>query len=206
MMLRVSEGADGVVTAVGDRYPSGGLITHTCRFRFPMANRYRREHSLPHFSALLGGAAFTVFRGESENRAVVQVCYLGQNSEPSDFHSSALGLSRTGLRVGRVTSTYSSRTLDRLREHREAIRNVLARYGASNPRLFGSIAQGTAGPDSDVDLLLDLAAEGSGSRLSRLSGIRLELEELLKLPVDVVCEELLKEPVSESARRQAIAL
>jgi predicted nucleotidyltransferase len=96
--------------------------------------------------------------------------------------------------------------LDRLREHREAIRNVLARYGASNPRLFGSIAQGTAGPDSDVDLLLDLAAEGSGSRLSRLSGIRLELEELLKLPVDVVCEELLKDPVSESARRQAIAL
>ena len=126
---------------------------------------------------------------------------------PADSPSgtSALGLSRTGLSVG-VTSTYSSRTLDRLREQREAIRNVLARYGASNPRLFGSIAQGTAGPDSDVDLLLDLAAEGSGSRLSRLSGIRLELEELLKLPVDVVCEELLKGPVSESARSQAIAL
>lgn len=120
--------------------------------------------------------------------------------------TSALRLSRTGLRIRRVTSTYSSRTLDRLREHREAIGNVLARYGASNPRLFGSIAQGTAGPDSDVDLLLDLAAEGPGSRLSRLSGIRLELEELLRLRVDVVCEELLKDPVSESARRQAIAL
>lgn len=26
-----------------------------------MANRYRREHSLPCFSALLGGAAFPVF-------------------------------------------------------------------------------------------------------------------------------------------------
>ena len=64
-----------------------------------------------------------------------------------------------------MTSTYSSQTLERLREHREAIRNVLARYGASNPRLFGSIAQGTAGPDSDVDLLLDLAAEGSGRQL-----------------------------------------
>ncbi len=121
-------------------------------------------------------------------------------------NTGALGLSRTGLRIRRVTSTYSSRTLDRLREQREAIRNVLARYGASNPRLFGSIARGTAGPDSDIDLLLDLAAEGSGSRLSRLSGIRLELEELLKLPVDVVCEELLKDPVSESARSQAIAL
>ena len=83
---------------------------------------------------------------------------------------------------------------------------MLAKYGASNPRLFGSVAQGAAGPDSDIDLLLDLTAEGSGSRLSRLSGIRLELEELLEISVDVVCEELLKDRGSESARRQAIAL
>jgi predicted nucleotidyltransferase len=120
--------------------------------------------------------------------------------------TSALESSETSRRIDGVTSAYSSRALDRLREHREAIRDVLARYGASNPRLFGSIAQGTAGPDSDIDLLLDLTAEGSGSRLSRLSGIRLELEELLKIPVDVVCEELLKDRVSESARSQAIAL
>lgn len=105
-----------------------------------------------------------------------------------------------------MTSTYSSRTLDRLREHREAIRDVLAKYGASNPRLFGSVVKGTAEPDSDVDILLDLSATGSGSRLSRLAGIRLELEELLEMPVDVVCEELLKEGVSETARSQAIAL
>ena len=83
---------------------------------------------------------------------------------------------------------------------------MLARYGASNPRLFGSIAHGNAGADSDIDLLLDLAPEGSDSRLSRLSGIRLELEKLLKMPVDVACEDLLKDGVSESARRRAIAL
>lgn len=105
-----------------------------------------------------------------------------------------------------MTSTRDSRILDRVREHREAIRAVLARYGASNPRLFGSVVQGTAGPDSDVDILLDLSAHGSGSRLSRLAGIRLELEQLLEMPVDVVCEELLEEGVSESARSQAIAL
>ena len=121
-------------------------------------------------------------------------------------NTSALRLPAPGLRIRRMTSTDSRLALDRLREHREAILDVLARYGASNPRLFGSIAQGTAGPDSDVDLLLDLAAGGRGSRLSRLSGIRLELEELLNRSVDVVCEELLKEPVSESARSQAIAL
>ena len=96
--------------------------------------------------------------------------------------------------------------MQRLREQREAIGDVLARYGASNPRLFGSIAQGTAGPDSDIDLLLDLDAGGRGSRLSRLSGIRLELEQLLQMPVDVACEELLKDGVSKSAQAQAIAL
>lgn len=83
---------------------------------------------------------------------------------------------------------------------------MLARYGASNPRLFGSIAQGNAEPDSDIDLLLDLAPKGSGSRLCRLTGIRLELEKLLKMPVDVACEDLLKDGVSDSAKNQAIAL
>ena len=105
-----------------------------------------------------------------------------------------------------MTSLASELALTRLREHRKEISDVLASYGASNPRLFGSIAQGNAGPDSDVDLLLDLAPEGSGRRLSRLSGIPLELEKLLKMPVDVACEDLLKDGVSESARSQAIAL
>jgi predicted nucleotidyltransferase len=105
-----------------------------------------------------------------------------------------------------VASTYSERALDYLREHRAEIVDVLARYGASNPRLFGSVAQGTAGPDSDVDILLDLPEKGLGSRLLRLSGIRLELEQLLKMPVDVAYDGLLKPGVSESARGQVIAL
>ena len=105
-----------------------------------------------------------------------------------------------------MTSTYSRRALERLRKHREEIGDVLARYGASNPRLFGSVAQGTAGPDSDIDILLDLSDAGPGSRLSRLSGIRLELQQLLEMPVDVAYDSLLKHGVSEAARRQAVAL
>lgn len=105
-----------------------------------------------------------------------------------------------------MTSAYSKRALERLREHREEISIVLARYGASNPRLFGSVAQGTAGPDSDIDILLDLSDAGPGSRLSRLSGIRLELQQLLQMPVDVAYAGLLKHGVAEAARRQVIAL
>ncbi len=105
-----------------------------------------------------------------------------------------------------MTSTFSERALQHLRAHKEEIVDVLAKYGASNPRLFGSVAQGTAGPDSDVDILLDLSEAGCGSRLSRLSGIRLELEQLLQMSVDVVYDGLLKRGVSESAHKQLIAL
>ena len=70
--------------------------------------------------------------------------------------TSATGLSANVRRIPRMTSTASELALTRLREHRKEISDVLARYGASNPRLFGSIAKGNAGPDSDVDLLLDL--------------------------------------------------
>ncbi|BBZ48709.1 nucleotidyltransferase domain-containing protein [Mycobacterium heidelbergense] len=105
-----------------------------------------------------------------------------------------------------MSSTYSKRALERVRKHRKEIGDVLAKYGASNPRLFGSVAQGTARPGSDVDILLDLSDGGPGSRLSRLSGIRLELEELLQMPVDVAYDGLLKHGVSASARTQVIAL
>ncbi|WP_082957727.1 nucleotidyltransferase family protein [Mycobacterium sp. E802] len=105
-----------------------------------------------------------------------------------------------------MTSTYSKRARELLRSHSAEIHDVLDRYGASNPRLFGSVARGTAGPDSDIDILIDLSGPGLGSQLSRLSGIRLELEELLHSQVDVAYEELLKDGVSEAARRQAIAL
>ncbi|CAJ1501243.1 nucleotidyltransferase family protein [[Mycobacterium] burgundiense] len=105
-----------------------------------------------------------------------------------------------------MTSAYSRRALETVQRHREAICAVLTKYGASNPRLFGSVAQGNAGPDSDVDILLDLSDVGPGSRLARLSGIRLELEELLQMRIDVADERLLKAGVSETARQQAIAL
>ena len=74
--------------------------------------------------------------------------------------TSTAGLSANVRRIFKMTSAVSDLALTRPREHREAICDVLARYGASSPRLFGSIAQGNARPDSDVDLLLDLAPTG----------------------------------------------
>ncbi|MGH3838641.1 MAG: nucleotidyltransferase family protein [Pseudonocardiaceae bacterium] len=43
-----------------------------------------------------------------------------------------------------------------VRRHRSAVRSVVARHGASNVRLFGSVARGDEEPDSDIDPVVDL--------------------------------------------------
>lgn len=135
---------------------------------------------------------------------------------PGQTPSAAQGVDRrppesAGTAVGLVivapTTVYSRQALECVLERREQIRAVLARYGATNPRLFGSVAQGTAGPDSDVDFLLDMEERpAGGSRLSRLAGIRFELEGLLGMPVDVAYEDLLKQELSAEMRAGVIAL
>ena len=46
---------------------------------------------------------------------------------------------------------------DELHRQRAALLELAARHGASNPRLFGSVARGEERPDSDIDLIIDLA-------------------------------------------------
>ncbi len=40
--------------------------------------------------------------------------------------------------------------------HREAILRISGEHGASNVRVFGSVARGEGQPHSDIDLLVDL--------------------------------------------------
>ncbi len=68
---------------------------------------------------------------------------------------------------------------------REAILQLAARYGASNVRVFGSVARGEAQPHSDIDLLVDLAPTCS---LLDHTGLLVALEDLLERPVDIVTE------------------
>lgn len=48
-------------------------------------------------------------------------------------------------------------TLAEVRARRREILRILAARGATKPRVFGSVARGTADAKSDVDLLVDLA-------------------------------------------------
>ncbi len=71
----------------------------------------------------------------------------------------------------------------RVQRHRVELRQVLSRYGLSNARVFGSVARGEEGSESDVDLLVDVP-EGVG--LVTLGRCQAELELLLEARVDLV--------------------
>lgn len=67
--------------------------------------------------------------------------------------------------------------------HREAIRQVIERHHAKNPRVFGSVLRGQDTDESDLDLLIDTTAETS---LFDVGAISAELTELLGVKVDVL--------------------
>jgi predicted nucleotidyltransferase len=88
---------------------------------------------------------------------------------------------------------------------RNALVEILDRYGATNPRLFGSVARGDANVKSDLDLLVDLLPAG-GNELLRVAGIAEELGEILGRRVDVVTPSLLRDEVSATALADAVAV
>lgn len=70
-----------------------------------------------------------------------------------------------------------------LQRHRETVLAIAARHGASNVCLFGSAARGEERPDSDLDLLVDIAEDcGFGDYLELVE----ELERLFGRRVDIV--------------------
>jgi predicted nucleotidyltransferase/DNA-binding XRE family transcriptional regulator len=71
----------------------------------------------------------------------------------------------------------------RVRRRRHDLVAAAARYGASNLRVFGSVARGEDRPDSDVDILADMPA---GLGMFGLLQLQAELETILGAHVDLV--------------------
>lgn len=86
---------------------------------------------------------------------------------------------------------------------RAEILSIAAKYGASNIRVFGSVARGVADDDSDIDLLIDLAP---GRSLLDLGGLVEELRERLDCAVDVVTERGLRDRIRDRVLAEAKAL
>lgn len=75
-----------------------------------------------------------------------------------------------------------------LQMHRAAVRRVVQEHRARNVRVFGSVLHGCDGEDSDLDLLIDPTPE---TTLFDIGAIRLELRQLLGVPVDVLTPDAL---------------
>jgi uncharacterized protein len=91
----------------------------------------------------------------------------------------------------------------RIHTQRQAILNLAQTYGATNLRVFGSVARCEDDPTSDLDLIIDLEPNRS---LFDLGGLAMDLQDLLGCPVDIVTEKGLKQRIRDRVLREAINL
>lgn len=92
----------------------------------------------------------------------------------------------------------------KLRLFREQIRRTARAHGASNLSVFGSVARGDDGPQSDIDILVDLDVRTHG--LLPLAELQDDLERLLGESIDVVARGALAAHVAERALAEAVPL
>jgi hypothetical protein len=90
-----------------------------------------------------------------------------------------------------------------LKTKRDEILSIAAKYGAHNVRIFGSVARGEAGSESDLDVLVELEP---GRSLMDHAELILDLQELLGCKVDVVTEKGLRSRLRERILAEAITL
>lgn len=79
--------------------------------------------------------------------------------------------------------------LDELRKHQDEIYRIARKNKAGKLYVFGSCARREESSESDVDILADFQ---DGASLFDHVGLRLELAEYLKRPVDIISLKALK--------------
>jgi hypothetical protein len=94
-------------------------------------------------------------------------------------------------------------TLSDIQNKRVEILKLADKYGAANVRVFGSVVRGTAGPNSDLDLLVRL--ERGRSLIDHIALIQ-SLEALLGVKVDVVTETALHPAIRDRVLSEGIPL
>lgn len=107
-----------------------------------------------------------------------------------------------GVEVPRPVGLPDSPLGRRLRQRRRQVLDVMERYGATNVRVFGSVARGEDDEASDIDLLADLPPRTGLA----LFGLERELEAVLGARVQVTPSLGTNERFRENVERDAIPL
>ena len=90
-----------------------------------------------------------------------------------------------------------------LKERREEILRIAAKHGARNIRVFGSVARGETGPESDVDFLVEMETHSS---LLDVVALIQDLQDLLGLAVHVVEKEAVHWYIRDRVLNEAVPL
>lgn len=94
---------------------------------------------------------------------------------------------------------------ENIRAELKALEKPLRERGLTALALFGSTARGSARPDSDVDVLIDIAPDASFSLVDLVS-VKHFLEDNLRRKVDVVIREGLDPAIRDRVIREARAV
>lgn len=86
---------------------------------------------------------------------------------------------------------------------RDRIKEIVASHRGLSVRLFGSVATGDEGPNSDIDLLVEFEP---GTRPFELLALGAALEDELGVSVDIGTPSSLRDPVREDVLSAAIML
>ncbi len=92
---------------------------------------------------------------------------------------------------------------DIIGDKREAVLSLAAKYGASNVRVFGSVARGDAQPDSDVDFIMKFRDDAS---IFDMVGLWQDLTDLLAREVDLIADHPSGRRIRQQALQEAVSL
>jgi predicted nucleotidyltransferase len=93
-----------------------------------------------------------------------------------------------------------------LQDKRDEILRIAAGHGTRDVRVFGSLARDEAGPESDIDILVELDHGRSLLDIITIKTIKQDLEDLLGCDVDVVTEAAISPYIREEVLREAVSL
>ena len=93
--------------------------------------------------------------------------------------------------------------MDLVRTKREQILRLARQHGVTRIRVFGSVARGDVGPQSDVDLLIEV---GPNPSPWFPGGFVAELEALLGRRVQVITERGLDDLLRDRVLKEAVPL
>jgi len=175
---------------VGDRAESSGSLLKRARLeaRLSQTELARRAH--------VAQSVISAYESDRREPALSTLTKL----VAATGHRLVVGVELDGTVRPGIPDTPLGR---RLRRHRSAVLETAERHGATNVRVFGSVARGEDTAESDIDLMVDLA---SGTGLVTLGSLQRELSAILHVPVDVIPADSLRPKVKLEADAESIPL